>query len=321
MNTNMRSSSALAQTGWNFSAASSSPLTLPATDKPRRPYFLTPSTSCSTARSGYCSATVANATNRSGCAAQILASPSFWIAMILAAVSRSALYQNGLILSASTSMPCWSITWTRSCSGDKCSSDGFGFTPISAIASGITQWQCTSTVFTRRPFTTVSRRRACAGCCARAPLAPMRLQPTNASSPIAPAPPRISLRLIMFSSLPAFCFFERCASYTDCKPESHLLCAGTLSRAMHLREPQRGQQERGSGIGPRIDAGELLDAVEPEINRVGMKVEALRGPLHIEIAVGESCDRARELACRLVIRAKMTHPFGDQPERRGLGAA
>src|SRR5580700_2862852 len=274
MNTNMRSSSALAQTGWNFSAASSSPLTLPATDKPRRPYFLTPSTSCSTARSGYCSATVANATNRSGCAAQILASPSFWIAMILAAVSRSALYQNGLMLSASTSMPCWSITWMRSCSGDKCSSDGFGFTPISAIASGITQWQCTSTVFTRRPFTTVSRRRICA--CAG--LAPMRLQPTNATPPIAPAPPRISLRLIMFSSLPSFCFFEQYASYTEFKPESHLSWAGARRRAMYLREPQRGQQERGSGVGPRVDAGDLLDAVEPEIDRVGVNVEALRGP-------------------------------------------
>src|SRR5450432_4481917 len=324
MKTRRPSSSAFAQTGWNFSGASSSPLTLPPTDNPRRPYFLTPSTNCSTARSGCCSATVAKATNRSGCAAQILASPSFWIVMILLAVSRSALYQNGLMLSASTSMPCASITWMRSWMDDRPSSGGFGFTPISAIASGMAQWQCTSTVFTRRPFTTTSRRRVCA--CVGA--APMRLQPTNATPPIAPAPLRISLRVTIFVLLPTSWLdcFEWRRGYTNFKPECHFFRAGSARQrdalpppgvAVNLREPHRREQKRHPGICPCIDAGQLLDAIEPEINGVGVDAQTLRGPLDVEIAVCESTDRAQERARLVAVAlAEMPDPFGDQTNGR-----
>ncbi len=71
------------------------------------------------------------------------------------------------MLSASTSMPCSSITRMRSAAFDMSSTFGkfgwpFTLSPMRAMASGT--WQCawTSTVFTRLPFTTTSRRRVCA---------------------------------------------------------------------------------------------------------------------------------------------------------------
>jgi hypothetical protein len=88
--------------------------TLPPIDTPRSPYFSMPSTNCSTARSGCWSATVATATKRSGMAALTSASFSFWTGMSVQATSRSAVYQNGLMLSASTSMPCSSMARNRS---------------------------------------------------------------------------------------------------------------------------------------------------------------------------------------------------------------
>ena len=118
MKTTTPSSSALAQNGWNFGSLISSPATLPPMAAPRRPYFLTPSSSCSAARSGCCSATVAKATNRSGLAAHASASFSFWILMICLARSRSVLYQLGLMLSASTSMPCSSMACSRTATCD-----------------------------------------------------------------------------------------------------------------------------------------------------------------------------------------------------------
>ena len=48
---------------------------------------------CSAARSGYCNATVAKATKRSGWTAQNSACFSCWIAMIWRAKSRSAVFQ------------------------------------------------------------------------------------------------------------------------------------------------------------------------------------------------------------------------------------
>src|SRR2546426_2985466 len=98
MKTTTPSCSALAQNGWNFGSLISAPLTLPPIPAPRSPYFFTPSSSCSAARSGYCSATVAKATKRSGFAAHASASFSFWILMIWRARSRSAVYQFGLML-------------------------------------------------------------------------------------------------------------------------------------------------------------------------------------------------------------------------------
>src|SRR3954454_4714640 len=70
MNTSTPSSSHFAQNGWNFGSASSCPATLPATPTPRKPSCLTACSTCSAARSGYCSAAVAKATKRSGWLAQ-----------------------------------------------------------------------------------------------------------------------------------------------------------------------------------------------------------------------------------------------------------
>ena len=73
---------------------------------------------------------------------------------------------------------------------------GSTFSPISAIASGTAQCAWTSTVFTRRPLTTTSRRLAPA--CARASRAASSSQPTKAMPAMAPAEFRMkSLRLVM----------------------------------------------------------------------------------------------------------------------------
>src|SRR5712691_9406630 len=158
---------------------------------PRNPSFLTPSTSCSTARSGCCIATVAKATKRSGSPAHNSASFSFCILMSFCATSRSALYQKGLMLSASTSMPWASICRMRSALMTRVS--GFTRNSINALASGNAQCAWMSTVLMRRPFTTTSRRlTACPWACR----ASRRLQPTKATPAVAAATPLMnSLRV------------------------------------------------------------------------------------------------------------------------------
>ena len=96
------------------------------------------------------------------------------------------------------SMPCSSITLSRS---SDTTSDCIGtFSPISAIASGTSQWACTSMVLTRLPLTTTSRRRD-AGAWATAP--PVVAQPTKARPAIAPAVrPSNSRRLVFIFLLP-----------------------------------------------------------------------------------------------------------------------
>src|SRR3989454_490618 len=100
------------------------------------------------------------------------------------------------MLSASTSMPCSSMRRIRSSA--MTSDAGASFSPISAMASGMPQCACTSTVFTRRPLTTTSRRR---GTCARAagsPSHPMNAMPVSAAAWLTN-----SLRVVIFSSSPA----------------------------------------------------------------------------------------------------------------------
>src|SRR5216117_2209040 len=100
------------------------------------------------------------------------------------------------MLSASTSMPCSSMRRIRSSA--MTSDAGASFSPISAMASGTPQCACTSTVFTRRPLTTTSRRR---GACARAagsPSHPMNAMPVSAATWLTN-----SLRVVIFSSSPA----------------------------------------------------------------------------------------------------------------------
>src|SRR5438128_255730 len=137
MKTTTPSCSALAQNGWNFGSLISSPATLPPMPAARRPYFLTPSSSCWAARSGCCSATVAKATKRSGCAAHASASFSFCSLMSWLATSRSALYQYGLMLSASTSMPCSSIARIRS---DACLGMVRGLWPLAVVGAFVVGW-------------------------------------------------------------------------------------------------------------------------------------------------------------------------------------
>src|SRR6266849_2283639 len=97
------------------------------------------------------------------------------------------------MLSASMSMPCSSIARMRSCPMIKV---GSTFSPISAIASGTAQCACTSTVLTRRPLTTTSRRRTVPPACACAFRAARRSQPTKAMPAIAPVTfPMNSLRV------------------------------------------------------------------------------------------------------------------------------
>ncbi len=202
----MPSSSALAQTGWNFGSASSCPATLPPIESPRSPKFLTACSSCSTASCGCCNATVAKATNRSGVAAQNSASFSFWIRISSAAASRSARYQNGLMLSASTSTPSASISAMRSETLDHRSPGASSGWLITAAASGTTVWAWISTVLTRLPLTTTSRRLpGCADPCrgwlwaACAGRARIMLQPTKAMPASAPVS---SSALIAMTRLP-----------------------------------------------------------------------------------------------------------------------
>src|SRR5262249_1063389 len=122
---------------------------------------------------------VANATNRSGWAAQISASVSFWMRISSFATSRSAVYQYGLMLRASTSIPCWSMARMRSAVFDIRRASASSALPTSAMARGTAQCACTSTVFTRLPATTTSRRRPCGAA------DPDPLHETNVASAIA----------------------------------------------------------------------------------------------------------------------------------------
>jgi hypothetical protein len=167
MKTSTPSASALAQKGWNFGSLSSAPSTLPPIAAPRRPYFLTPSSSCLAARSGNCRATEANARKRSGVVATASASFSFCTWMIFSARSRSALYQKGLMLSTCRSMPCSSIAASRAASAAPICRSGRSdgppsLRPMSAMASGTAQCACTSMTLARLPAMMVWRLCACA---------------------------------------------------------------------------------------------------------------------------------------------------------------
>ena len=119
-NSTAPNSSAFAQTGWNRGSEKLTPSMLVPIAAPRRPLRIA-SSSCFTARSGYCSVNDAKAANRSGCAVHSSASRSLWMATILAAVSRSFPYQNGLIESTSMSMAIASIAASRRSTPRKCS--------------------------------------------------------------------------------------------------------------------------------------------------------------------------------------------------------
>src|SRR5262245_21294054 len=99
------------------------------------------------------------------------------------------------MLSASTSMPCSSMARIRSEAFDMSSVSGATLRPIRAIASGTAQCACTSTVFTRRPLTTTSRRRAWSW----AEGTPVMAQLTNAMPAAAPAVSSRNSRRVMAS--------------------------------------------------------------------------------------------------------------------------
>src|SRR5215468_6175242 len=110
------------------------------------------------------------------------------------------------MLSASTSMPCSSMARSRSATFVAITSTlgRFGcpvtFRPINAMASGTAQCACTSTVFTRLPLTTTSRRRGCA-CATPPPTPPCIPHATKAMPATAPvaASSMKSLRVIASS--------------------------------------------------------------------------------------------------------------------------
>src|ERR1700738_3672164 len=157
MNSGTSSSSALAQTGWNFGSENASPLTLPPIAAPFSPCFLPAVSSSCTARSGACSVSEAKPANRSGLEAQSSASFSFWILTTWPASSRSRLYQLGLIDSTSMSTACASMAASRlpistTASSAPLTGDG-GMSPSSLLASRNRQWAWTSMVLTRLPLT------------------------------------------------------------------------------------------------------------------------------------------------------------------------
>src|SRR5471030_1245764 len=120
--------------------------------------------------------------------------------------SLEALYQKGLMLSASTSMPCASIAARRTEVSSIRRPGASSGCLITAIALGTQQWACTSIVLTRLPLTTTSRRRGCAWpcppegppeCALECPPGPAAIisQPTNPMSDI-----RLSPQLLLISS-------------------------------------------------------------------------------------------------------------------------
>jgi len=94
-------------------------------------------------------------------------------------------------LSASMSMPCSSIALMRS--GETTSPGVWTFNPIRALVSGKWQWACMSTVRTRFPPTTTSRRR-CEGC---ENAGKARPHPIDATPVNAPAWQSNSLRVVV----------------------------------------------------------------------------------------------------------------------------
>ena len=188
MKTSTPSCSALAQNGWNFGSLISSPLTLPPMAAPRSPNFFTPSSSCSAARSGCCSATVAKATNRSGMRGARLGELRVLDRDDLLRDVALRLYQYGLMLSASTSMPCSSMARMRRASWP-CPGSAAGRCPARASGSSARAPRAPRSARGRRRSwragrsTTTSRRRGCA----RAGAAARRSQPTKARPASAPA--------------------------------------------------------------------------------------------------------------------------------------
>src|SRR5689334_17447564 len=97
------------------------------------------------------------------------------------------------MLIASMSMPCSSMALKRSAPTTRLG--GRHFRPSIAMTSGNTQCAWTSTVLTRRPFTTTSRRRTAGWACTWG--ASSSSQPQNAAPANAPAPPMKPLRVVI----------------------------------------------------------------------------------------------------------------------------
>src|SRR3954451_11072967 len=241
MNSTAPNSSALAQTGWKRGSANPAPATLPPIAAPRSPCVFIAVSSCSTARSGNCSANEAKAAKRSGFDAQSSASFSFCTRMISAARSRSLRYQNGLIDSTSISTPCESIAFRRSSSDvviKACLPASFigdwkaaVSSPISFSASWNRQWAWTSTVLTRLPLTMTGRRDALpAGCWARAASSNAQLQ--NTMPAVAAAVFRKCRRLVISPPVldAAGCHILAGSRHADSAPAPFILQSQFFSR-------------------------------------------------------------------------------------------
>src|SRR6266511_2578592 len=144
---------------------------------------------------------------RPGMALHISASFSLWRSNIRRARSRSAAYQNALMLNTCTPMPSLSMSATRAASTGKprfpssCRRAGASnCVPLTmSSTAGTAQCACTSTVAMRRPPTVISRRLGVLAACAKACLIPQPTQTTPADA--ATAYFKNPLRLIMAAGI------------------------------------------------------------------------------------------------------------------------
>src|SRR5580658_2718079 len=201
MNSTAPSSSVLAQTGLNLGSENSAPATTSPIAAPFSPCFFTAISSSWAARAGSCNVNDANAANRSGFAAQSSASFSFCSLTTLAARSRSAPYQNGLIDSTSISIAIASIALSRSSITMYASfelrtvvNSGGALSPSSKAASRKMQCECTSTVLMRLPRPITGSLRA-TGAWASAAVRP---QPQNTRPAAADSKPRLEVMDVSF---------------------------------------------------------------------------------------------------------------------------
>src|SRR6266446_2183205 len=240
------------------------------------------------------------------------------------------------MLSASTSIPCSSMARMRSCPMTR--EWGSTFSPISAIASGTAQCACTSTVFTRRPFTATSRRRIVPPACARASRALRRSQPTKPMPAIAPAAFRMnSLRVdiappILVSSLRSRLRTNKVVSGKRREARIvHGTAGGEVVQALPRVPPQAEQRvhlvvEKAADPGG-ADAGGLGLEVQHLPEHSALPIERSIAPrlAHRYLVMGEHPQRIAGVGGDVLVTADEPRSalqiIGDEQIKRQLGRA
>src|SRR5579871_127731 len=86
-----------------------------------------------------------------------------------------------------------------------------------------------------------------------------------------------------------------------------------------IQQTERRKELGGAGEGSGIASGALPDLVEPEVDRVGVNLQAAGGLFDVEAALREYPDRAEQIT--LGARSMRTRdPFGNQAKRGVVGA-